>query len=85
MEHLKANIDALSLEFTPEDVQKIENGYEFEIGFPHNLVDELDGQYDFGATGHPCHAYDGPLRLRCPPKRHQGAQGELTDPWRAPS
>lgn len=38
VEHLKANVDALGLELSPEDVAEIEKGYEFEIGFPHSLV-----------------------------------------------
>ncbi|KKY32958.1 putative norsolorinic acid [Diaporthe ampelina] len=38
VEHLKANVEALSLELTPEDVQEIEKGYEFDIGFPHKFM-----------------------------------------------
>ncbi|KAK6068446.1 norsolorinic acid reductase [Seiridium cupressi] len=37
-EHLKANIEALSLELTSEDVQEIEKGYDFDLGFPHTFM-----------------------------------------------
>ncbi|KAL1967373.1 hypothetical protein VTN77DRAFT_3157 [Rasamsonia byssochlamydoides] len=38
VEHLKANVEALSLELTPEDVAEIEKGYDFDLGFPHNFL-----------------------------------------------
>jgi hypothetical protein len=38
VEHLKANLEALSLELTPEDVAEIETGYDFDLGFPHNFL-----------------------------------------------
>ncbi|KAH8777814.1 aryl-alcohol dehydrogenase [Diaporthe sp. PMI_573] len=38
VEHLRANIEALSLELSQEDVAEIEKGYEFDIGFPHNHI-----------------------------------------------
>ncbi|KAJ5966824.1 Aldo/keto reductase [Penicillium viridicatum] len=36
--HLKSNIEALRLELTAEDVAEIDNGYEFDLGFPHNFL-----------------------------------------------
>ncbi|CAI7631204.1 unnamed protein product [Penicillium discolor] len=36
--HLKANIEALSLELTPEDVAEVDKGYDFDLGFPHNFL-----------------------------------------------
>lgn len=36
--HLKTNVEALSLELTPEDVADIEKGYDFDLGFPHNFL-----------------------------------------------
>ncbi|KAI1116526.1 putative norsolorinic acid reductase [Nemania sp. NC0429] len=38
VEHLKANIEALRLELTQEDIDTIDQGYDFDIGFPHSLV-----------------------------------------------
>ena len=38
IEHLQANVEALSLELTPEDVKEIETGYEFDLGFPHSFL-----------------------------------------------
>ncbi|PLN80276.1 aryl-alcohol dehydrogenase [Aspergillus taichungensis] len=38
VEHLKANVEALSLELTAEDVAEIESGYDFDLGFPHNFL-----------------------------------------------
>lgn len=38
VEHLKANVEALSLELSIDDVVEIEKGYDFDIGFPHNMV-----------------------------------------------
>ncbi|RAK98850.1 aryl-alcohol dehydrogenase [Aspergillus ibericus CBS 121593] len=38
VEHLKANVGALSLELTPEDVKEIETGYDFDLGFPHSFL-----------------------------------------------
>jgi len=36
--HLKANVEALSLELSQEDVQIIEKGYDFDVGYPHNFL-----------------------------------------------
>lgn len=38
VEHLKGNIEALGLELTEEDVEEIETGYEFDIGFPYDFL-----------------------------------------------
>lgn len=35
---LKANVEALSLELTPEDIAEIDKGYDFDLGFPHNFI-----------------------------------------------
>lgn len=37
-QHLQANIEALSLSLSPEDIEEIETGYEFTLGFPHNFL-----------------------------------------------
>jgi len=35
---LKANVEALSLELSPEDVAEIDRGYDFDIGFPNSFI-----------------------------------------------
>lgn len=35
---LKANVEALSLELTSEDVAEVDKGYDFDLGFPHNFL-----------------------------------------------
>lgn len=37
VEHLKGNIEALSLKLTEEEIQEIDGAYGFEMGFPHNM------------------------------------------------
>jgi hypothetical protein len=36
--HLRANIEALSLQLSPQDIAEIEKGYDFDLGFPHNFI-----------------------------------------------
>lgn len=38
VEHLKGNIEALGLELSQEDIEEIETGYDFDVGFPMNLL-----------------------------------------------
>ncbi|PQE06488.1 Norsolorinic acid reductase protein [Rutstroemia sp. NJR-2017a WRK4] len=38
VEHLKANIDALSVELSEEEIDEIEGAAPFDIGFPMNLI-----------------------------------------------
>ncbi|KAI9148907.1 putative aryl-alcohol dehydrogenase [Paramyrothecium foliicola] len=38
VEDLKANIEALGINLSPENIDKIESGYELDIRFPHNLL-----------------------------------------------
>jgi len=38
IEHLKGNIEALGLQLTQEDIEEIETGYPFDIGFPHAML-----------------------------------------------
>jgi aryl-alcohol dehydrogenase-like predicted oxidoreductase len=38
IEHLKANVEALSLELSPQDVAEIEDAYPYDPGFPHNFI-----------------------------------------------
>ena len=38
VEHLKGNIEALGLRLDEEDLDKIDNAYGFEMGFPHDFL-----------------------------------------------
>ena len=38
VEHLKGNIEALGLRLDEEELDKIDNAYGFEIGFPHEFL-----------------------------------------------
>ncbi|KAJ3529942.1 hypothetical protein NM208_g9543 [Fusarium decemcellulare] len=38
VDHLKGNIEALTLELTEEDIQEIDGAVEFDPGFPHNFL-----------------------------------------------
>jgi len=38
VEHLKGNIEALGLRLDDEELDKIDNAYEFEMGFPDNFL-----------------------------------------------
>lgn len=38
LEHLKANVEALSLALNEEDMKEIEDISDFEIGFPQNFL-----------------------------------------------
>ena len=36
--HLKANMEALGLQLSPQDIEDVENGYDFDPGFRHNCI-----------------------------------------------
>jgi hypothetical protein len=38
VEHLKGNIEALGLQLNEEELDKIDNAYGFEMGFPHDFI-----------------------------------------------
>jgi aryl-alcohol dehydrogenase-like predicted oxidoreductase len=38
VDHLKGNIEALSLSLSPEDIKEIEAAVPFELGFPHSML-----------------------------------------------
>ena len=43
IQHLKDNIEALSLKLTDEDIQEIDHAADFDIGFPQNLLGGAGG------------------------------------------
>lgn len=38
VDHLRGNIEALTLQLTPDDMEEIENAAPFDLGFPHNFL-----------------------------------------------
>lgn len=38
IDHLRGNIDALSISLSSEDIQEIESAVPFDLGFPHNFI-----------------------------------------------
>ena len=52
IEHLKGNIEALSLELSPEDMKEIEDAVPFDIGFPMNFVGDGRDAFLVKMTGH---------------------------------
>jgi hypothetical protein len=38
VDHLKNNIEALTLQLTEEDIEEIESAYPFDLGFPNNML-----------------------------------------------
>lgn len=38
VDHLRGNIEALSIALSPEDIKEIEAAVPFDLGFPHNFV-----------------------------------------------
>ncbi|PVI00624.1 norsolorinic acid reductase [Periconia macrospinosa] len=76
IEHLKGNIEALALRLSQEDMDKIDGAYEFDIGFPHNLLGGGNrmvagpedaamlrrfGYFDFVVKAQPIAPHTGPL------------------------
>lgn len=38
LDHIKGNIEALTLALAPEDIKEIESAVTFDLGFPHNML-----------------------------------------------
>ncbi|KAL8727733.1 MAG: hypothetical protein Q9166_005846 [cf. Caloplaca sp. 2 TL-2023] len=57
VEHLKGNIEALSVDLTKQDMEEIEGAYPFELGFPMgflggttpemNMLNKMAGEFDY--------------------------------------
>lgn len=43
VEHLKANIEALSIELSDEDIEAIDGAFQFDVGFPMTMLFEYGG------------------------------------------
>jgi hypothetical protein len=84
VEQLKANVDALSLELTPEDIAEIEKGYDFDLGFPHNFINTagcmIQGPQDISILSDMGH-----FDYVAPPSAIRPHKGELTAAWKAPA
>ncbi|KAI0865524.1 NADP-dependent oxidoreductase domain-containing protein [Xylaria cubensis] len=84
VEHLKANIEALSLELSPEDIKEIEGGYDFDLGFPHKFM-SLNGSMIQGPQDINILALMGHFDYVAPAKAIKPHKGDLTAPWQAPA
>ena len=49
LEHLKSNIEALSIELSDEEIDEIENAAPFDIGFPLNFLFEYGGEQKYSS------------------------------------
>ncbi|KAH7061283.1 aryl-alcohol dehydrogenase-like protein [Macrophomina phaseolina] len=47
VEHLKGNIEALSIDLKPEEIEEIEKAEPFDVGFPMNFLFEFGGQQTY--------------------------------------
>jgi hypothetical protein len=66
VEHLKGNIEALSLRLDEDEMGKIDNAYGFEIGFPHEFLSPQNkADYVEGPKPIPPHqgALDKPFKV----------------------
>lgn len=76
VEHLKGNIEALSLKLTDEEIKEIDGAYGFEMGFPHslfnpqntmilgpedNIFNKRFGYFDYVVKPQPIKPHEGPL------------------------
>jgi aryl-alcohol dehydrogenase-like predicted oxidoreductase len=55
VDHLKGNIEALKIRLNDEDIKEIDSGYDFENGFPHDML---------GGSNFPYGAKDVPFTKR---------------------
>ena len=79
--YLKANVEALSLQLTLQDVEEIEKGYDFDTGFPHNFIN-MAGKAPRGPEDASILASLGffdYVQGQQPIKPHQG---EINVPWK---
>jgi hypothetical protein len=80
--YLKANIDALSLQLTPQDMAEIDKGYDFDLGFPHNFIN-MAGVVPEGPQDVSLLRSMGHFDYVAPPSAIKAHQGELTAAWKA--
>jgi aryl-alcohol dehydrogenase-like predicted oxidoreductase len=74
--HLSSNVEALGLQLTGEEMDKIDNAYGFEIGFPHDFLSPKNkyvagpedcafsinsGFFDYVASARPIPPHQGPV------------------------
>ncbi|KAK8008944.1 sterigmatocystin biosynthesis dehydrogenase stcV [Apiospora marii] len=84
VEQLKANVEALSLELSPEDVAEIEKGYDFDFGFPHNILNS-NGDMVKGPQDVTLLAGMGHFDYVASPAAIKPHKGDLTVAWKAPA
>ncbi|KAK6859836.1 sterigmatocystin biosynthesis dehydrogenase stcV [Apiospora arundinis] len=84
VEQLKANVEALSLELSPEDIAEIEKGYAFDLGFPHNMLNS-NGAMVKGPQDVTLSAGVGYFDYVASPSAVKPHKGDLTAAWIAPA
>lgn len=82
VEKLRANVEALSLELTPEDVAELDKGYDFDLGFPHNFIN-MAGTIAQGPQDASFLAGLGYFDYVSPAKAIKPHQGEINTAWKA--
>ncbi|KAH9892250.1 aryl-alcohol dehydrogenase [Xylariomycetidae sp. FL2044] len=82
VEHLRANVEALSLELSAEDVRDIEQGYDFDLGFPHKFM-SATGSMIRGPQDVNILASMGYFDYVAAPAAVKPHQGDLAAPWQA--
>lgn len=82
VEYLKANVEALSLELTPDDVAEIETGYDFDLGFPQTFMNPgrymIKGPQDISIINSM-----GYFDYVAPPSAIKPHKGDLNVAWKA--
>lgn len=59
IEHLKANIEALSIALTPEQIEYLESVVPFDVGFPHAMIVSLHSSFSKRARAYLALGYIG--------------------------
>lgn len=79
---LKANVEALSLQLTPQDIAEIDKGYDFDLGFPHNFIN-MAGAVPQGPQDASFLTGMGYFDYIAPPTATKPHQGEINAAWKA--
>lgn len=77
-------MEALSLELSPEDIAEIEKGYDFNLGFPHNMLNS-NGTMVKGPQDVTLSAGMGYFDYVVSPSAIKPHKGALTAVWKAPA
>lgn len=82
LHHLKANVQALGLQLTTQDVEEIDKAYDFDLGFPHNFI-SMAGFAPEGPQHVEILKHLGHFDYVAGPTAIKPHQGQLDAPWTA--